>query len=213
MDFLFNLGQHCEGRQGIDFWGGACKNQNKLVLLRLHHGLWHQTAYTSKTQCKSASKKIRLSSKSPEASHLSSDEQYCILFSLLGFGNGKKKTLWYSSLTEPGSCRRLLSNTELLPTRHTQRSGCWQAEVVCCFKRGDNCPYLENGLRGQASSPILNSGNVFSLRQEEQVGHNTSGIQMCEKVRNLSALCKIAKLFYKCLKWSCHLNPTAVWKQ
>lgn len=44
----------------------------------------------------------------------------------------------YSCWAKHRTCRRFLSNGEVLPLRHTQRSGRWQ--VVCCFENGDNCP-------------------------------------------------------------------------
>lgn len=36
------------------------------------------------------------------------------------------------------TCRGFLSSVEVLPLRHTQRSG--RGQVVCCFENGDNCP-------------------------------------------------------------------------
>lgn len=124
MDFLFNLGQHCEGRQGIDFcprgltgtrmslssWGFAagCDNAQNIPL-NLSANLLPNRANLGITWC------------------LPPQLRWAVTYTLLPreSGDGKylivKQKVWYSGLTEHGSRRRILSsNAGVQHPRHTE---------------------------------------------------------------------------------------------
>lgn len=141
MDFPFNLGQHCGGRQGIDFCPMG------LTGTRISPSSWGFTSGCDSAQ----SIALNLS-----ANLLANQSNLNIILCILSWLKwtfraplsqermeaGKKNLcgakVQHLDRTKHGNCGRFLSNAEVLPLRHTQRSGCWQ--VVCCFESGDNCP-------------------------------------------------------------------------
>lgn len=141
MDFLFNLGQHCEGRQGIDF----CLRGLTGTSISLYS--WGFTAGCDNAQNIPSNLSANLLPNQADLkNHLmtpTSGGQSRTYFSIERMPMEKNlivkqkydTQVWLSMEAVGGSFLVMLGCS--IPDTH--RSGCWQAEVVCCFKSGDNC--------------------------------------------------------------------------
>lgn len=105
---------------------GAYEDQNKLVLLRRCGRLWQHTDTPLNLP--------------PNASHLGWDGQSFVLFTPERIA-GKSTLCMKKCVVQMSQNTKAVggSYTDTHTHTHSQRLSCWQDEVVCCFKSGDNC--------------------------------------------------------------------------
>lgn len=171
---LFNLGQHCEGRQSIDF----CLR--RLMGTRISLSSWGFTAGCDNTQNmplnlganllpNQAKLKITWCCRPPTLrwavthTQFSSDKRWEIQH--LTFKEKDDTQVWPRTEVVGGSCRVMLRCS--IPDTH--RSARWQAEVVCCFKSGDNCspPHISTVASAvNLALHFLTQKYIFTLRRE-----------------------------------------------
>lgn len=195
MDFPFNLGQHCGGRQGIDF----CPTG--LTGTRISPSRWGLAAGCDKAQNIAWNLRANLLANQSETSIYFSQPDVSVPFASVSewVRIGKRKQIFttqqvqYPCWAKHSTCRRFLSNVEVPPLRPHRGQDADKLFVVS--KNGDNCPEPRISKLASVEDLALHSPTRHGRENNKCGNENEWRPNVREKLRTWTYLCKTSKLF------------------